>query len=67
MNSCVPDDDAGGLHGAECLRLKPGMEQIASRFETRRYLAYLGGTTEFTKWEGKLSMASIIAKHDRYE
>ena len=43
----------GGLNGAECLRLRPGMEQIASRFETRRYLAYLGGTTEFTKWEGK--------------
>ena len=32
--------------------LKPGMEMIASRFETRRYLALLGGTTEFTKWEG---------------
>ena len=46
---------AGGLNGAECLRLKPGMEQVASRFETRRYLAYLGGTTEFTKWEGKQS------------
>ena len=43
----------GGLNGAECLRLRPGMGQIASRFETRRYLAYLGGTTEFTKWEGK--------------
>ena len=28
------------------------MELIASRFETRRYLALLGGTTEFTKWEG---------------
>ncbi|KAL3138685.1 hypothetical protein ABBQ32_006440 [Trebouxia sp. C0010 RCD-2024] len=44
--------NTGMLNGAECLRLRPGMEQIASRFETRRYLAYLGGTTEFTKWEG---------------
>ena len=39
-------------NGAECLMIRPGMELIASRFETRRYLALLGGTTEFTKWEG---------------
>ena len=57
MKSCV-HGLAGGLNGAECLRLKPGMEQIASRLETRRFLAYLGGTTEFTKWEGKMSTAS---------
>ncbi|SEJ87569.1 hypothetical protein SAMN04488058_1278 [Deinococcus reticulitermitis] len=34
------------------LRLKPGMEQAAAFFETRRYAAYLGATTEFTKGEG---------------
>ena len=32
--------------------LQPNMELYASRFETRRYLAMLGGTTEFSKWEG---------------
>ncbi len=36
----------------EFLRLKPGMEKIASRFETRRYAAMLGATTEFRKEEG---------------
>ncbi|KAK9812078.1 hypothetical protein WJX73_003548 [Symbiochloris irregularis] len=44
--------NAGAPNGAECLRLQPGMEVVASRLETRRYLAYIGGTTEFTKWEG---------------
>jgi hypothetical protein len=34
------------------LRLKPGMEQAAAFLETRRYAAYLGATTEFTKGEG---------------
>lgn len=34
------------------LKLKPGMEQAAAFFETRRYAAYLGATTEFTKGEG---------------
>ena len=56
-HSCYPRFSAqhmcaGMPNGAECLMLKPGMEMIASRFETRRYLALLGGTTEFTKWEG---------------
>jgi len=32
----------------ECLRLRQGMEIHASRFETRRYAAYLGCTTEFS-------------------
>ena len=36
----------------ECLKLKPGMEKIASRLETRRYAAMLGATTEFRKEEG---------------
>ncbi len=34
------------------LRLKPGMETAAAFLETRRYAAYLGATTEFTKGEG---------------
>ena len=38
--------------GAECLKVKTGMETIASRMETRRYAATLGGTTEFKKEEG---------------
>ncbi|KAK9805169.1 hypothetical protein WJX72_003295 [[Myrmecia] bisecta] len=36
----------------ECLVLKPGKEVEAAFLETRRYLAYLNGTTEFSKWEG---------------
>ncbi|KAI7836162.1 hypothetical protein COHA_009992, partial [Chlorella ohadii] len=36
----------------ECLKLKAGMEKAAAALETRRYLALLGGTTEFSKWEG---------------
>lgn len=38
--------------GPECLRLRPGMATAASRLETRRYAAMLGGTTEFRKMEG---------------
>ncbi|NLZ16450.1 MAG: DUF839 domain-containing protein [Desulfobulbaceae bacterium] len=38
--------------GHECLKLKEGMETIASRVETRRYAAYKGATTEFRKEEG---------------
>jgi len=34
------------------LKLKPGMERAAAYLETRRYAAYLGATTEFTKGEG---------------
>ena len=34
------------------IKLKPGMEQAAAVLETRRYAAYLGATTEFTKGEG---------------
>jgi secreted PhoX family phosphatase len=52
--SC-PDDFVGintGDRGRECLRLVPGMEQAASRLETRRYAAWLGATTELRKEEG---------------
>jgi hypothetical protein len=41
-----------GDYGVQCLKVIPGMEQLASRLETRRYAATLGATTEFTKWEG---------------
>jgi uncharacterized protein len=37
---------------SECLKVKPGMEKIASRLETRRYASMLGATTEFRKMEG---------------
>ncbi|GAB4821502.1 hypothetical protein N2152v2_008548 [Parachlorella kessleri] len=36
----------------ECLKLKDGADKWAAFFETRRYAAYLGATTEFSKWEG---------------
>ncbi|MGE4268646.1 MAG: alkaline phosphatase PhoX, partial [Deferribacterales bacterium] len=39
-------------YGHECLQVKTGMEKAASRLETRRYAAMLGGTTEFRKMEG---------------
>ncbi len=38
--------------GAECLKLKPGQETLASRLESRRYAALRGATTEFRKMEG---------------
>ncbi|WP_346838143.1 alkaline phosphatase PhoX [Microbulbifer sp. SAOS-129_SWC] len=41
---------AGG--NSECLSIKPGMEKIASRLETRRYAALQGASTEFRKEEG---------------
>ncbi len=37
---------------AECLKVKPGMEAVAARLETRRYASMLGATTEFRKMEG---------------
>ncbi len=41
-----------GSSSDECLKLKSGMEKAAAFLETRRYAAYLGATTEFTKMEG---------------
>jgi hypothetical protein len=43
----------GGKTDLNYLRLKPGMEQAAAFLETRRYAAYRGATTEFTKMEGQ--------------
>ncbi|MBU1176356.1 MAG: DUF839 domain-containing protein [Alphaproteobacteria bacterium] len=36
----------------ECLKVKPGMETVASRVETRRYASMMGATIEFRKMEG---------------
>ncbi|MFO1058510.1 MAG: DUF839 domain-containing protein [Dongiaceae bacterium] len=43
----------GGKAALTWLRLKPGMEQAAAFLETRRYAAWRGATTEFTKMEGQ--------------
>ena len=37
---------------AEYVKLVPGMEKAAAFLESRRYAAYLGATTQFTKLEG---------------
>jgi hypothetical protein len=39
---------AGGRY-IECLKLKPGMQNVAAFFETRRMAAYMGATNEFEK------------------
>ena len=46
--------------GNECLQLKPGMEIIASRVETRRYAAMKGATTALRKEGGWLFLAGRI-------
>ena len=46
---CIDTATSGNT---ECLSLKPGMEKIASRLETRRYAALMGASTEFRKEEG---------------
>ena len=40
------------LLGQSCLKLKTGMEKAAAFLESRRYLAYMGGTVELSKFEG---------------
>ena len=49
--------NTGSTLGAECLRIKPGMEKLASRFETRRYLALLGGELPFPICQACLVLA----------
>ena len=44
--------------GHECLKIKEGMEAMASRFETRRYAAMLGCTSEFNALQGITASAS---------
>jgi uncharacterized protein len=46
--------------GQECLRVKEGKELLASRFETRRYAAYLGATSEFNKVRTTMCMNRFI-------
>ena len=48
----------GGKGGLTYVKLKPGMEKAAAFLETRRYAAYLGATTEFTKMEGQAHNAA---------
>jgi Predicted phosphatase len=48
----------GGKAKLTYLKPKPGMEQAAAFLETRRYAAYLGATTEFTKMEGQAHNAA---------
>lgn len=36
----------------ECLKIKPNIDELASRMETRRFAAIKGATTEFNKMEG---------------
>jgi len=48
----------GGETQLTYYKLKPGMEQAAAFLETRRYAAWLGATTEFTKMEGQTHNAA---------
>ena len=51
--TCPAGFASGNAEGqAECLKVKPGMETVASRVETRRYASIMGATTEFRKMEG---------------
>ena len=43
--------NTGGT-GLECLKVKDGMDTVASRLESRRYSAMKGATTELSKFEG---------------
>ena len=43
--------NTGGT-GLECLKVKEGMDAVASRLESRRYSAMKGATTELSKFEG---------------
>lgn len=61
FNAAEPENDGSCAEGFtsisttdghECLQLKEGMEDVASRVETRRYAAMKGATTEFRKEEG---------------
>ncbi len=48
----------GGSTTLEYLKVRPGMEKAAAFLETRRYAAFMGATTEFTKMEGETSNAA---------
>lgn len=48
----------GGTTTLEYLKIRPGMDKAAAFLETRRYAAFMGATTEFTKMEGETSNAA---------
>eukprot|EP01026_Neomeris_dumetosa_P052296 TRINITY_DN4622_c0_g1_i5.p2 TRINITY_DN4622_c0_g1~~TRINITY_DN4622_c0_g1_i5.p2 ORF type:complete len:534 (-),score=81.39 TRINITY_DN4622_c0_g1_i5:282-1883(-) len=63
FDSADPDDagncppgynsmNVGHDNRLECLQLFPGQTKLAAFLETRRMAALMGGTTEFSKWEG---------------
>jgi len=52
-NTCPTGFTASNWAGKnECLKIKCGMEIIASRLESGRYAGMKGATTEFSKMEG---------------
>ncbi|MBZ4023117.1 alkaline phosphatase [Rhodobacter sp. TJ_12] len=52
-DTCGEGFGASNAEGVkQCLKVKPGMEAVASRIETRRYASMMGATTEFRKMEG---------------
>ena len=52
--SCPEGFAGSNASGAlECLKVKPGMEMLASRLETTRYASIKGASTEFRKMEGQ--------------
>jgi secreted PhoX family phosphatase len=55
VNGTCPDGYTSinqGGDGQECLTIVSGQENLAAYLEPRRYAAYLGATTEGSKWEG---------------
>lgn len=46
------NDDAEGTTLKQWVKFKTGMDKAAAFLETRRYAAAMGGTMEFTKFEG---------------
>ncbi len=52
--SCPEGFGASNGDGSlECLKVKPGMDEVASRLETTRYASLKGASTEFRKMEGQ--------------
>ena len=52
--SCAEGFTASNADGSmECLKVKDGMDMLASRLETTRYASIKGASTEFRKMEGQ--------------
>lgn len=68
--SCSCPDGFTGINAGhesgspQCLKVKDGMETAAAFFETRRYGAMMGGTTELSKFEGYVRICSSISEWD---